>query len=113
MVRTPLRTGTTNVVLNDPKVKPEEIVRLHRLGREIRLTDQILSDDLDTLSIVADGPAPAWTTLEGNHISFAMDKMPFPQGKGDVARGGCWAPMLTNSVTSCLALVDVRRSCSE
>ena len=80
-----LRHGTTNVSVDDEKLTPAELVRLGRLARELRLTDQILSIDLDTLSIVETGPAPAWTALEGDHISFAMDKMPFPKGAIEVA----------------------------
>jgi hypothetical protein len=81
----PLRHGTTNVNLNDEGIPPIELVRLGRIGRELRLTDQILSYDLDTLSIVDTGVAPAWTTLEGDHISFAMDKMPLLKGNLEVA----------------------------
>jgi hypothetical protein len=85
MTNQPKRTGTTNVSVEGANLEPAELLRLARLGRELRLTDQILSLDLDTLSIVDKGPAPAWTTLEGDHISFAMDKMPLPKGAIDVA----------------------------
>jgi Mg-chelatase subunit ChlD len=81
----PLRQGTTNVAIQDESYTPQELVRLMRLGRELRLTDQILSIDLDTLSIVEDGPAPGWTTLDGDHVSFALSKMPFPKGASEVA----------------------------
>lgn len=76
------RGGTTHV---DVAVSAEKHLRLSRLGRELRLTDQILSNDLDTVSIVQDGPAPAWTTLDGDHVSFALSQMPFPDSKPNVA----------------------------
>jgi hypothetical protein len=79
------RTGQTSVMLNDHNLTPAETLRLHRLGRELRLTDQILSVDLDSLAVVDHGPAPAWTTLEGDRIMFAMDKMPMPTSRADVA----------------------------
>lgn len=74
----PKRSGTTNVAVTVGATKQ---LRLSRLGRELRLTDQILSNDLDTVSIVEDGPAPAWTDLEGDHVSFALNKMPFPDSR--------------------------------
>jgi hypothetical protein len=79
------RRGTTEVTVHNETVTPAGMVRLHRLGRELRLTDQILSDDLDTVSIVDNGPAPAWTTLDGDHIFFALNRMPFPNARLDVA----------------------------
>jgi hypothetical protein len=84
-----VRRGVTHVDLPlNATVKhraPGDILQLARLGRELRLTDQILTFDLDTVSIVENGPAPAWTTLDGEHISFAASKMPFPTGRIDVA----------------------------
>jgi hypothetical protein len=74
----PKRSGTTNVAV---AVGATKQMRLTRLGRELRLTDQILSNDLDTVSIVQDGPAPAWTDMEGDHVSFALAKMPFPDSR--------------------------------
>lgn len=85
MTNTAHRTGTTNVDVPAAKLTPKAAVTLHRLARELRLTDQILSDDLDTVSIVDNGPAPAWTTLEGDHITFALSRMPFPRSPVDVA----------------------------
>jgi hypothetical protein len=85
MTQTPSRRGTTNIRIDDDNMKPAELIRLGRLGRSIRLTGQILSIDMDTVSIVEGGPAPAWTTLEGDHISFAMDKMPMPNSVDDLA----------------------------
>jgi von Willebrand factor type A domain len=79
------RLGTTNVELDSSKYAPLELLRINRLARNMRLTGQIISVFMDTLSIVQNGPAPAWTTLEGNHVSFAMDKMPLPDDKTDVA----------------------------
>jgi hypothetical protein len=78
------RRGTTRVML-DADVNPEVLLRLHRLARELRLTDQILSVDLDTLSIVMDGQAPAWTSLDGDHVTFAWKKMPSPTGRLELA----------------------------
>jgi hypothetical protein len=80
------RRGTTEV--NVPyytQLTPQQLVRLSRLGRELRLTDQILSEDLDTLSIVEHGPAPAWTSPDGDHVSYALDRMPLPDTKLDIA----------------------------
>ena len=77
------RHGTTKVFVDN--CTPEEQVRLFRLGREIRLTDQILSDDLATVTIVEDGPAAAWTSLEGDHITFSMAHMPMPKGRKELA----------------------------
>jgi hypothetical protein len=79
------RRGQTNVKVDEGKYPPDQIIRLMRLGRELRLTDQILADDLETLSIVQSGAAPAWTTLSADHISFAMDFMPVPDSKLNVA----------------------------
>jgi hypothetical protein len=81
----PARRGTTEVKLLHTQLTPQQLVRLSRLGRELRLTDQILSDDLDTVSIVDGGPAPAWTSLAGDHVSYALDRMPLPETKLDVA----------------------------
>ena len=85
MAQTPNRRGTTTVRVDDENMTPAQLVRLSRLGRELRLLDQILSTDLDTVSIVQSGPAPAWTTLDGDHVSFALGMMPFPNDKVDVA----------------------------
>ena len=79
------RRGTTNVNVDLGKFSPNEVLRLGRLARELRLTDQILSVDLDTVTIQDDGPAPAWTSLEGDHVGFAMSKMPVPNEPVDVA----------------------------
>jgi len=82
-----LRRGRTevNLDLDDAKLTPRELVRLQRLARELRLTDQILSIDMDTVTVEASGPAPAWTTLEGDKVSFNWAKMPTPWQKVDVA----------------------------
>jgi hypothetical protein len=80
------RTGTTNINAQvTARLSPVENVRLSRLVREIRLTDQILSDDVDTVSVDYSGPAPAWTNLDGNEITFAHRSMPAPKSKLDVA----------------------------
>ena len=79
------RKGTTKVTVDLSKFDGWQQLRLTRLARELRLTDQILSDDLDTVTIQQDGPAPAWTTLEGDQVAFAMAKMPFPRTRLDIA----------------------------
>lgn len=79
------RQGNTEIDVNTAVHSAQEVVRLHRLGRELRLTDQILSSDVDSITIRDHGPAPAWTTLEGDQISFALGRMPFPQSRTDVA----------------------------
>ena len=77
-----VRRGSTHVDITE--VKPEELLRLGRLAVELRLTDQILSDDLDTLSIVEGGPAAAWTSGEGNHVTFNLKKMPMPDTPANI-----------------------------
>lgn len=79
------RSGKTTVDV--PNLTPGALLRLSRLGRELRITGQILSDDLDSTSIVADGPAPAWTTLDGDAMSFSMRHMPKPSSRVDL---GVW-----------------------
>src|SRR5215467_7922890 len=79
------RTGTTNVNLPSDAFTPYEVLRITRLARELRLTNQILSTDLDTVSVEQNGPAPAWTSLEGDHVSFAALRMPKPRSRTDVA----------------------------
>lgn len=78
-----LRRGVTVVEL--PEVSPQEALRVHRLARELRLTDQILSVDLDTVRVVPTGPAPAWTNLDGDAVSFAYNRMPKPRSLVDIA----------------------------
>jgi len=79
------RQGTTNIDVRQAGLAPTDLLRLGRLARELRLTDQILSVDLDSVSIVDHGPAPAWTTLDGDHIHFALSRMPAPESGLDVA----------------------------
>ncbi len=79
------RQGQTNVEVAHAGLQPAELLRLGRLARELRLTDQILSTDLDSITITDQGPAPAWTTLDGDHIHFALDRMPAPESNLDVA----------------------------
>lgn len=78
------RRGSTHVTLDDD-ISPRELLRVQRLARELRLTDQILSNDLDTLSVEPGGPAPAWTTLDGDKVSFNYAKMPKPFDRIDIA----------------------------
>lgn len=80
-----VRRGSTHVDLDELTWDPADVLRLARLAREIRLTDQILTPDMDTVSVVEDGPAPAWTTLEGDHVTFAAKKMPPPNSPINVA----------------------------
>jgi hypothetical protein len=82
---TALRQGSTLIELPLDELKPNERLRLIRLARELRLTDQILSLDVDTVSVEVGGPAPAWTTLEGDKVSFSYAKMPKPMTAIDVA----------------------------
>lgn len=83
MTATGQRRGSTHVNLDN--VSPRYLVRIQRLARELRLTDQMLSIDVDTVSIEASGPAPAWTTLEGDKVSFNWSQMPKPQSRLDIA----------------------------
>jgi hypothetical protein len=76
------RSGTTRVVSEGT---PEQVARLHRLGRELRLTDQILTFDLDRTAVVATGPAPAWTSLDGDEVTFCTAFMPEPVTPYDIA----------------------------
>lgn len=81
-----MRAGTTNVSLTlSDGFTPRDILRISRLARELRLTNQILSTDLDTVSVVDTGPAPAWTSLDGDHVSFAAKRMPRLDRRVDVA----------------------------
>lgn len=84
-MQTDQRRGTTTVDLDLDKVRPEALLRVQRLARELRLTDQLLSFDLDTVAVVSSGPAPAWTTLEGDKVSFAYNQMPAPHDRLNVA----------------------------
>jgi hypothetical protein len=71
-----MRTGTTTIK-NGSGADAEQARRLQRLGRELRLTDQILTDDLNAVEIwMSGGPAPAWTTGDGETVGFAVDQMP-------------------------------------
>jgi hypothetical protein len=79
------RYGSTTVDVADAELTPEQIVRLTRLGRELRLVDQILSTDVDKVQIVSKGPAPAWSSLEGDKVSFAATRMPDPVDRYDLA----------------------------
>jgi hypothetical protein len=79
------RQGASHVEVPKAKLRPAQMIRLHRLARELRLTDQILSTDLDSVSIIDNGPAPAWTSLDGDHVSFALEKMPMPVSRVDLA----------------------------
>lgn len=79
------RQGASNVNVPDARITPEGKMRLHRIARELRLTDQILSPDLDTVSIVDSGEAPAWTSLDGDHVTFACSHMPEPVDRLSVA----------------------------
>jgi len=83
---TTIRRGKTNVNVSiEDGYRPDDLLRLTRLARNLRVLDQLLSTDLDTLSIDESGPAPAWTTLDGDHISFSLGKMPLPKHNLDVA----------------------------
>jgi hypothetical protein len=69
------RTGSNPVRVEhaDPLV----ILHLRRMGRHLRLTDQILSYDLDNIVIVDnDTAAPAWTNPDGETITINVRRMP-------------------------------------
>lgn len=84
-MRTQRKGDTVINVWADDNTTADDIVRLTRLARELRMTDQILSDDLDTVTVSKTGPAPAFTSLEGDHITFALDQMPTPDSRAKVA----------------------------
>ena len=80
------RRGETHInVTLDDGLTPGEYVRLQRLARELRMTNQILSVDVDILAVEKEGPAPAWTSLSGDKVSFNWKKMPMPYGPLDIA----------------------------
>lgn len=79
-----LRKGKEVVDLKvEDGYRPEDILRLRRMARELRLINQMLSD-ADIVEIVEHGPAPAWTTLDGSRVSFNLAKMPLPKRVIDV-----------------------------
>jgi hypothetical protein len=77
------RTGKNTVQLNN--VLPSTLLRYQRLARELRLTDQILSVDVDSVTISGTGAAPAWTTLDGSHLTFNSEMMPGIQSRKNIA----------------------------
>lgn len=80
------RRGETHVRVDlDDGLTPTELVRLQRLAREMRMTNQILSIDVDVLTVEKTGPAAAWTAMTGDKISINWKRMPPPWGKLDVA----------------------------
>src|ERR1700750_1263706 len=83
---TPLqRTGSNPVKVSD-KWLPSERLRLQRMGRVLRVTGQLLSIDLDKLTIIEGrGDAPAWTAADGAAITIDCAKMPALRGRHDVA----------------------------
>lgn len=76
------RTGTNPVKV---EAEPQTLLRLRRMGRELRMTDQILSLDLDSVTIVEGGPAPAWTSPDGSVITIDVKRMPFLRSRESVA----------------------------
>jgi hypothetical protein len=80
------KSGTTQIELPLDDYSPADLLKIERLGREIRMVLELLSSfDVDTVSIVQNGPAPAWTTLDGDHVSFSMKHMPNPDSPFAVA----------------------------
>ena len=79
---TALRTGSNPV---DVEGDPQFVLRLRRMARELRLTDQILSFDLDCVRVVDSGPAPAWTSPDGSTITVNVGKMPGIRGRRGIA----------------------------
>ena len=69
------RTGTNPVNISKA-VMPSELLRYQRMGRELRVMDQLLSPDIDSVSIIESGPAPAWTSADGADITIAVSTMP-------------------------------------
>jgi hypothetical protein len=88
MVQNPQqRYGSTKVDVSALDLTPEQVVRITRLARELRLTDQILSTDVDKVRVVSGqrAQAAAWTALDGDEVTFAADKMPDPVGRYELA----------------------------
>ena len=78
------RTGSNPVNLGDA-VLPSDRIRYQRMARVIRLMDQMLTYDIDTVAVEASGPAPAWTKLDGDHITINAGMMPGLWSRTDVA----------------------------
>ena len=80
------RQGSSAVNVSVEHFTPEQVLRLMRLAQELRLTDQILSIDVDRVTVVAEqGRAPAWTSGSGEAISFNAVKMPDPKDRHALA----------------------------
>ncbi len=78
------RTGTNPV--NISRVKhPTELLRYQRMGRELRVMDQLLSPDIDSVSIIEGGPAPAWTSADGADVTINVSNMPPLNSRRDIA----------------------------
>ena len=82
---TTMRTGTNPVHVNN--ASPATLLRLRRMSRELRLTDQLLTYDLDSLVLVENGNtgAPAWTSADGSTITIDVSKMPNLNTRRNVA----------------------------
>ena len=79
-------SGMTHVELSPDDFSPADLLRIERLGRELRMVLELLSSfDLETVTIVNIGVAPAWTTMDGDHVYFSMKHMPLPTMPVDVA----------------------------
>src|SRR6188472_3861391 len=78
-----LRTGTNPVEIEN--IDPRTLLRLKRMARELRLTDQMLSWDIDNLSIVDTGSAPAWTAPDGASITINSRLMPSTMTRKGIA----------------------------
>lgn len=72
------RTGTNPVTFRESNdMLPLTRLRYQRMARELRLTDQILSFDVDSVGITDTGiGAPAWTTADGSSITIDAGMMP-------------------------------------
>jgi hypothetical protein len=79
------RTGSTRIKTSVETMHPRDEVRLLRLARELRLADQILSDDVEALEVVDSLPYPAVTSGDGRTISFSMQHMPHPDNRKAIA----------------------------
>lgn len=67
------RTGSNPVHV---EADSRTLLGLRRMARELRLTDQILSFDIDSVSVIEKGPAPAWTSPDGSAITINRTRMP-------------------------------------
>src|SRR4051794_14233391 len=86
MARPLQRTGSNPVKVNAETRTASDLLRLQRMARVLRLTDQMLSFDIDSLSLVeGESSAPAWTSADGAHITIDAGRMPNLWGRHNIA----------------------------